>query len=105
MSYSNLKTQGLSPKGRSGFRTRPSDDLSSALESLANAQRRIAGLSSLPVIDVAQGIDLSEEVGRFEKRLIESALRYTNGNQQRAALLLKTKPSTLYHKIIKYRIK
>lgn len=105
MRDANLKTQGLNPKGRNGFRARPSDDLSSAIESLANAQKRIAGLSSLPVIDVAQGIDLSEEVGLFEKRLIESALRYTNGNQQRAAALLKTKPSTLCHKIIKYQIK
>ena len=105
MRYSNLKTQGLSPKGRNGFRDGHSDDLSSAIESLAHAQKRIAGLSPLPVIDVTQGIDLSEEVGQFEKRLIESALRYANGNQRRAALLLKTKPSTLYHKIIKYQIK
>jgi DNA-binding NtrC family response regulator len=105
MRHSNLKTQGLKPKGQSNSSARPADDLSSAIESLAHAQKRIAGLSPLPVLDVAQGIDLSEEVRSFEKRLIESALRYTQGNQQKAALLLNTKPSTLYHKIIKYRIK
>jgi DNA-binding NtrC family response regulator len=104
MKASNAKTSRLMPKGRSGLRIRQFDNFSSAIESLAHAQKQIARLSSLPVIDVAQGIDLSDVVRQFEKRLIESALRYTNGSQVRAARLLKIKPTTLNMKMAKYRI-
>ncbi|MBA3767141.1 MAG: helix-turn-helix domain-containing protein [Acidobacteria bacterium] len=105
MKSSNPKTEVLTPNGQDDFRGRRSDELSSAIESLAYAQKRIAGLSSLPVIDIAQGIDLCGEMRRFEKKLIESALRYTNGSQVRAASLLKIKPSTLNYKIARYQIK
>jgi DNA-binding NtrC family response regulator len=100
----SAKTSRLRPAGGNGFHQSHADELASALKSLADAQKRIAGLTSLPVLDVAQGIDLSDEVHRFEKRLIETALACTHGSQVRAAHLLKITPSTLNHKISKYHI-
>src|SRR6476646_10189359 len=50
------------------------------------------------------GIDFYEEVTRFEIQLIHDALMAAAGQQQRAAELLKLKPTTLNNLIKKYRI-
>ena len=45
------------------------------------------------------GIDLRDEVAKYERRLITAALRITNGKQKDAARLLRLLPSTLNVKI------
>ena len=47
---------------------------------------------------------LQEQVGRFERLLIESTLTKTGGNQRKAAAQLGLKPTTLNAKIKRYGI-
>ncbi|MDT4954412.1 MAG: Bacterial regulatory protein Fis family [Acidobacteriota bacterium] len=51
-----------------------------------------------------RGINLSEEVRRFESQLIHSALIRTNGRMRPAARLLGMKVTTLHAKIKRYNI-
>jgi DNA-binding NtrC family response regulator len=60
-------------------------------------------LSATTAFDGA-GVDFYEEVTRFEIQLIHDALMAAAGQQQRAAELLKLKPTTLNNLIKKYRI-
>jgi DNA-binding NtrC family response regulator len=71
-----------------------------ALKLLLEAQ----ALNEVPTLDVRSGIDFYEEVKRFEVDLIERALSFTQGNQVRAARLLKMKVTTLNTKIKHYDI-
>lgn len=71
-----------------------------ALKLLLEAQ----ALNEMPTLDVRSGIDFYEEVKRFEVDLIERALSFTQGNQVRAARLLKMKVTTLNTKIKHYHI-
>lgn len=50
-------------------------------------------------IDPVKGIDFYENVARFERQLIETALEITNGRQSEAARLLNMRTSTLSSKI------
>ena len=54
--------------------------------------------------DVERGIDLFDEVRRFETGLIVRALKLTDGSQIRAARLLGINPTTLNYKIKRYNI-
>lgn len=54
--------------------------------------------------DFDRGISLAEEVGRFEKNLIDSALLRCGGSQKKAAQLLGVKLTTLNAKIKRYKI-
>ena len=49
------------------------------------------------------GRDLKTRVLAYERRLIESALRQTGGNQRRAAKLLGILPTTLNEKLKRFR--
>jgi DNA-binding NtrC family response regulator len=71
-----------------------------ALKLLLEAQ----ALNEVTTLDVRSGIDFYEEVKRFEVDLIQRALSFTNGNQVRAARLLKMKVTTLNTKIKHYDI-
>lgn len=71
-----------------------------ALKLLQEAQ----SLNEMPTLDMRSGIDFYEEVKRFEVDLIQRALSLTNGNQKRAARLLKLKATTLNSKIKHYEI-
>lgn len=71
-----------------------------ALRLLLEAQ----ALNEMPTLDVRSGVDFYEEVKRFEVDLIERALSCTQGNQVRAARLLKMKVTTLNTKIKHYDI-
>jgi DNA-binding NtrC family response regulator len=55
-------------------------------------------------LDAKPGVDLSEEVRRFETRLILWALTRTGGNRRRAARMLNLNAATLNAKIKRYRI-
>lgn len=50
------------------------------------------------------GINLREEVKRFEATLIKSALAYTGGRQRRAARLLGMNVSSLNARIKRYKL-
>lgn len=50
------------------------------------------------------GINLRDEVQRFEANLIKSALAYTGGRQRRAARLLGINVSTMNERIKRYKL-
>jgi DNA-binding NtrC family response regulator len=58
--------------------------------------------SDHPSLEGTQGTSLSEEVRRFEIKLITNALLQTQGHQLRAARLLGVKLTTLNSKIKRY---
>jgi len=64
----------------------------------------IDSLRPAPVPDVERGIDLFDEVRRFESELIRRALKLSHGSQTRAARLLRLNPTTLNYKIKRYKI-
>jgi len=47
---------------------------------------------------------IKQEITEAERNLITSALRQTNGNKRKAAILLSMPRSTLYEKIRRYNI-
>ena len=55
-------------------------------------------------LDIKSGIDFFEEVRRFETKLITLALKYSGGNQARAARLLGLGTTTLNYKIKAYEL-
>ncbi len=62
--------------------------------------------SSLPSsVVLAEGVSLGEAVTRYERRLIEAALRRTGGVQKAAAEILGLKPTTLNEKIKRLKIR
>jgi len=56
-------------------------------------------------IDIAQGINLSEEVEKFEKKIITQTLKKTEGNQSEAARKLGINEKTIRYKLKKYNLK
>jgi DNA-binding NtrC family response regulator len=50
------------------------------------------------------GINLRDEVQRFEANLLKSALAYTGGRQRRAARLLGINVSTMNERIKRYKV-
>jgi DNA-binding NtrC family response regulator len=89
---------------------KPSDDSSlghriSALRELTvTLLREVEALGGTASPEIKRGINLQEEVRRFEIDLICYALRQTGGHQVRAARLLGVKVTTLNSKIIRYNI-
>lgn len=69
------------------------------------AQRMITEIESLKLsgsslpYQIQQGINLREEVRKFEAELIRLALEISGGNQQEAAKLLGLKKSTICAKV------
>jgi transcriptional regulator with GAF, ATPase, and Fis domain len=57
------------------------------------------------ICDVKNGIDIFEEVRRFEVKLIRQALLAAHGQQLRASRLLGLKATTLNAKIKRYEIR
>ena len=58
-----------------------------------------ASLAQTVEIRPDRGIDLRDEVAKYERNLIAAALRMTRGKQKDAARLLHLSPSTLNVKI------
>lgn len=56
------------------------------------------------LVSVENGIDLYQEMRRFEISLIVQALKFTHGSQKEAAALLRVNHTTLNSKIKKYQI-
>ena len=61
-------------------------------------------LRNVRTVSVRRGINLYDEVRRFEIDIIECALEQTSGNQARAARLLGINQTTLNQKIKRYNI-
>ena len=76
-----------------------SNDLLREIETLALDQASTDETGRVQTRLLTDGIDLSQEVKRFEINLIKLALNQTRGNQARAARLLNIKPTTLHAKI------
>ncbi len=57
------------------------------------------GIGPLSSPSLPEGVGLSEAISRFERQLIESALRRAGGVQKQAARILRLKPTTLNEKI------
>ncbi|MDQ3714004.1 MAG: hypothetical protein M3388_17550 [Acidobacteriota bacterium] len=66
--------------------------------------QEIRELGNLSYLDLTRGIDLFEEVRRFEMKLIRQALEETDGRQVQAARMLGLKMTTLNEKIKRYGI-
>jgi DNA-binding NtrC family response regulator len=90
--------------------------VSAALKTLSttDAGREAAVSQATPFLTLARyiidlcldkGINLTTEVRRFEREIIERALELTEGNQKHAAKLLGLQTSTLNTKIKKYGLK
>ena len=80
------------------------NELLREIESLALDQASTDETGRVQTRLLTDGIDLSQEVKRFEINLIKLALNQTRGNQARAARLLNIKPTTLHAKIKVYGI-
>jgi DNA-binding protein Fis len=75
-----------------------------ALEKAAGALSREALVEEWYSLDIKDGIDLYQEVRRFETYLIKRALREAGGSQSKAARLLGLNTTTLHEKIKRYEI-
>src|SRR5262249_20530799 len=64
----------------------------------------MAGQNETDAILPAAGVDLDNEVKRIEVDLICAALKRSHGLQNKAAQLLRIKPTTLFMKIRRYGI-
>ena len=85
-------------------RLRVINDAVAALERAATVLRVESLAEEWGELDVESGIDLHQEVRRFETRLIKHALHEADGNQSRAARLLGLNKTTLHEKIKRYGI-
>jgi DNA-binding NtrC family response regulator len=73
------------------------------MQELAKAlAEQVSSLEQPRTLDISRGIKLSEEMRRYEIEIIQSALKYTGGNQRAAARLLGLKATTLNAKIKHY---
>jgi len=77
------------------------DSLHRLVTQLTNA---VETLEEPTVPSIEAGLDFYAEVRKFEMGLIRRALKFTNGAQNKAALILKMKHSTLNYKIKQYRL-
>ncbi len=77
-------------------------DLALTLVTEFEAIEALIGSQSL---DFKGGINIQEELIRYESALIKSALEITGGNQRRAAALLGLRASTLVYRIKRCQIK
>lgn len=69
------------------------------LSELRSLLEEAAALATHVHIRPDRGIDIREEVARYERDLINAALSITKGNQRDAARLLHMNPPTLNMKI------
>ena len=77
------------------------DSLSRLVSQLSAA---VETLDEPNVPSIEEGLDFYAEVRKFEMSLIQRALKHTAGAQNKAALILKLKRSTLNSKIKTYRL-
>lgn len=91
-----------------GLRSGKGEPLEAKIELLKDVTHALMQeVSTLDIpreVDVRRGVDLYEEMRRYEVRLIRQALSHTGGNQVRAARLLNVNATTLNSKIKRFNI-
>lgn len=91
-----------------GLKSDKGEPLGAKIELLKNAAHALLHeVSTLGIpreVDVRSGVDLYEEIRRYEMRLIQQALLHAGGNQVRAARLLNVNATTLNSKIKRFNI-
>ena len=66
---------------------------------VASLQAEVETLEMINLPEIDDDFDFYREVARYEKRLIQMALRMTGGSQIKASRILKLKPTTLNSKM------
>ena len=66
---------------------------------IASLQAELEDLQTINLPEMDDDFDFYREVERYERRLIQNALRRCGGSQVKAAGLLKMKPTTLNSKM------
>jgi DNA-binding NtrC family response regulator len=95
----------VSIKTQSGVGLAPQFMRMAAVQDLANTLlTEIKGIGELTELNLAGGINMKDEMRRYEIELIRLALRLNGNNQVRAARMLGIKPTTLNAKIKRLRI-
>jgi DNA-binding NtrC family response regulator len=80
------------------------DGIDSLNRLVAQLSAAVETLDEPTVPSIENGLDFYAEVRRFEMSLIQRALKHTAGAQNKAAVILKLKRSTLNSKIKTYRL-
>ena len=80
------------------------DGIDSLNRLVAQLAAAVETLEEPTVPSIANGLDFYAEVRKFEMSLIQRALKYTGGAQNKAAMILKLKHSTLNSKIKNYKL-
>ena len=80
------------------------DGIDSLNRLVAQLSAAVETLEEPTVPSIENGLDFYAEVRKFEMSLIQRALKYTAGAQNKAAAILKLKRSTLNSKIKTYRL-
>lgn len=80
------------------------DGIDSLNRLVAKLAAAVETLDEPTVPPIEDGLDFYAEVRKFEMGLIQRALKFTGGAQNKAALILKMKHSTLNTKIKNYRL-
>jgi transcriptional regulator with GAF, ATPase, and Fis domain len=78
--------------------------LTTLRELAATLLSEVEEIATVRPLDIERGINIQEEVQRYEAELIRRALKLTGGHQARAARLLGLKKTTLHSKIKRYKL-
>lgn len=97
----NSDQGGGQPQAAGLFLTHRLTTLRELATTLLSEVEEIARARSL---DIRHGINIHDEVRRYEAELIRRALKLTGGHQSRAARLLGLKKTTLHSKIKRYKL-
>lgn len=105
----NIKEKIASLNGMNGYGAAGDSELNDKIQTLKDVALtlldEVEALTSTRSVNIRHGINLYEEVQRFERDLIQQALERTGGHQTRAARLLGVNLTTLHNKIKRYQIK
>lgn len=107
-SLENVKEKIASLNGMNGYDATSDSELNDKIQTLKDVALtlldEVEALTSTRSVNIRHGINLYEEVQRFERDLIQQALERTGGHQTRAARLLGVNLTTLHNKIKRYQI-
>jgi DNA-binding NtrC family response regulator len=78
--------------------------LTTLRELAATLLSEVEEIAKVRALDIRQGINMHDEVQRYEAELIRRALKLTGGHQSRAARMLGIKKTTLHSKIKRYKL-
>lgn len=100
---SPLDLSDLPPEVWQELSEQAGDDMTESLNAEANSQLDVHSYLS-KLLDI-NGWNLSRSLEHYERLLIESALRLTQGNQSKTARLLGITPRSVYNKVRKHQLR